>query len=93
MKLHITNLSPKVTEHELTRYISRYGDVLSVELSWARRVGRITGIAVVEMKPGDGLSAARALNGKALRHRRLYITPIGAPPRADLTRMRREGPD
>lgn len=77
MKLHITNLSPRVTEAELKNLIGKYGTVLGIEITWSRQAGRVSGIAIVDMHVVEALAAARQLNGKAFRSRRLYITLMG----------------
>ena len=81
MRLHVANLSPKITEPELRRVFGQFGEVLGVELTWRRSAGRTSGTAIVEMNPVQGLAAARALNQQPLRHRRLYITLMGGEPR------------
>ena len=76
MKLHVGNLSPKVTEEQLQSIFSKYGQVLSMQLSWTSRAGRTGGAAIIEMFPAPAMEAVSALNGKAVRNRRLYVTPI-----------------
>ena len=76
MKLHIANLSPKVTEQQLEQLFAPFGKVLGVELNWVESAGRTAGSAVVEMHTTEAMAAAKDLNGRAFRNRRLYITPI-----------------
>jgi len=66
MKLHLANLSPKVTEQELEKIFLQYGEVFNIEVTWVRSVGRTVGSAIIEMNIKDGLEAARALNGLSL---------------------------
>ena len=74
IKLHIANLSDRVSETQLNEHFGRYGEVLKIEVVWARSLGRIVGSAVIEMPFGEGIAAARELNGKPFRGRSLYIT-------------------
>src|SRR5689334_16386645 len=76
MKLHIANLSPKVTEQQLEQLFAPFGHVLGVELNWVESAGRTAGSAIVEMHTTEAMTAAKELNGRAFRNRRLYITPI-----------------
>ena len=77
MKLHIANLSDRVSEEQLYEHFAPYGEVLKIEIVWTRRVGRTFGSAIIEMPVGEGLAAARALNGQAFCGRSLYITLMG----------------
>jgi len=79
MRLHVANLSPKITEEHLKQAFSRYGQVFSVELKWFRSAGRVSGTAIIEMGIIDGMAAAKDLNHKAFRSRRLYITLMSEP--------------
>jgi RNA recognition motif-containing protein len=74
MKVHVANLSNKVTEEQLQQYFARYGEVSEVNISWSHSLGRVVGAAVVDMPFANGLVAARELNGKPFRGRALYIT-------------------
>ena len=76
MKLHIANLSPKVTEQQLEQLFAPFGKVLSIELNWVETAGRTAGSAVVEMHATEAMAAVKDINGRAFRNRRLYITPI-----------------
>ena len=76
MKIHVANLSPKITEQELEKLFAESGQVLGVELKWNERAGRMTGDAVVDMHAYEAMAAMKRLNGRAFRNRRLYITPI-----------------
>ena len=49
MKLHVANLSPKVTEGLLRELFGQFGEVVVLKLSWTRAVNRTAGTAVVEM--------------------------------------------
>jgi RNA recognition motif-containing protein len=77
MKLHVSNLSPRITEEQLTKIFSEYGHVQNAEIIWSRAAGRVSGIAFVEMGVTDGIVAAKELTGKAIRNRRIYITLMG----------------
>jgi len=74
MKLHATNLSPRVTEQGLREAFERYGRVFAVELSWSTDFGHTFGAALIEMNFAEGLSAARSMNGQAFQNRRMYIS-------------------
>ena len=77
MKLHVGNLSPKVTESEIEQLFGQYGPVFGVEIEWSRRAGRSGGVAVVEMNLSEAMRAARELGGRPFHNRRLYITLMG----------------
>jgi len=77
MKLHVGNLSPRVTEDELVNLFGRYGVVIGVQVEWTKRAGRSGGIAILHMNLTEGMIAARELNGRPFRSRRLYITLMG----------------
>jgi len=76
MKLHIANLSPKVTEQQLELLFAPFGKVLGIEMNWVESAGRTAGSAVVEMHHSEAMAALKELNGRPFRNRRLYITPI-----------------
>lgn len=77
MKLHVTNLAPRVTEDQLRQVFGQFGQVLSLDVKWSQSLGRASGTAVIEMYAADALAAARSLNGRPLRQRHIYITPMG----------------
>src|SRR4051812_8697891 len=77
MKIHVGNLSPKVTQEELNELFAKYGKVKSCELEWTRRAGRSGGKAILEMNLTEAMTAAKQLNGRPFRSRRLYITLMG----------------
>jgi RNA-binding proteins (RRM domain) len=77
MKLHIGNLSPKVTEDELKQLFSQFGNPTIIDIEWSRWAGRSGGVAIVEMNLTDAMIAARELNGRPFHSRRLYITLMG----------------
>ena len=77
MKLHIANLSPKVTETCLRQLFGQYGLVQSLELKWTQSPDHTGGTAIIEMLLTDALTAARELNARPFRNRRLYITLMG----------------
>lgn len=74
IKLHVTNLAPHVTEGQLRELFERFGMVFGLKLSWSSRLGRVSGSAVIEMNETTAAQAAKELNGRAFRHRRIYIT-------------------
>jgi RNA recognition motif-containing protein len=76
MKLHVTNLSPKITNNDLRSLFGKYGFLLGSEIEWNQKAGRTSGTAIIEMDYTGAQNAIRALNGRAFRNRRLYITPI-----------------
>jgi RNA recognition motif-containing protein len=76
MKLHVANLSPKVTEQQLQQLFAPFGQVLNIQLNWVESAGRTAGSAIVEMHATEALVAIKELNRRAFRNRRLYITPI-----------------
>ena len=76
MKLHVANLSPRVTEQQLQQLLAPFGQVLNIELNWVETAGRSAGSAIIEMHTTEGMTAVKELNGRAFRNRRVYITPI-----------------
>jgi RNA recognition motif-containing protein len=76
MRLHVANLSPKVTEQQLQQLFAPFGQVLNIQVNWVETAGRTAGSAIVEMHSTEAMAAITELNGRAFRNRRLYITPI-----------------
>ena len=76
MKLHVANLSPSVSEHHLQELFSRFGPILDIKIFWSHSLGRACGTGVIEMHTAQALAAAKGLNGRPFRHRRLYVTPL-----------------
>jgi RNA recognition motif-containing protein len=76
MKLHVANLSPKVTEQQLQQLFAPFGQVLNIQINWIESAGRTAGSAIVEMHATEAMAAVNELNRRAFRNRRLYITPI-----------------
>jgi RNA recognition motif-containing protein len=76
MRLHIANLSPKITKQQLEQLFAPYGPVLNIEINEIQGTARTAGSAIVEMHPTEAMAAAKEVNGRAFRNRRLYITPI-----------------
>jgi len=77
MNLHVGNLSPKVTEEEIKELFSQFGTVSNVSLEWTKRAGRSGGTAIVQMHLTEAMTAARQLNNRPFRSRRLYISLMG----------------
>lgn len=84
MNIYVGNLSLDVTEGELRREFTVFGDVLSVTVMNDKYIGsgQSRGYAFVEMSsPSEGQAAIAALNGKILQHRTINV--IQALPLSD----------
>ena len=73
-RLFVGNLAFHVTEDLLKQYVSKCGDVQSVDLILDRMTGRPRGFAFVEMATPEGMQKAIAdLDGKDLEGRPLSV--------------------
>ena len=76
MNIYVGNLSLKVTEEELRREFMAFGEVASVTILNDEYIGsgQPKGYGFVEMpSKSEGQDAIAALNGKALKGRRIDI--------------------
>lgn len=74
MRIYVGNLSYEVTEDDLRKEFSSYGEVTSVSVVTDRYSGRSKGFAFVEMNTkAEADAAIAALNGKALKDRTLVV--------------------
>jgi len=75
-KLHVTNLSPGVTNPELVRLFAAHGPVLAARVTTFPRSGRSTGGAIVDMgSEAAGDAAIEALDGRDLAGRPMGVAP------------------
>jgi RNA recognition motif-containing protein len=76
MNVYVGNLAPEVTEDELRREFTPFGEVISVTIMNDKYIGsgQSRGYGYVEMPSKDqGEIAVAALNGKSLRHRMVVV--------------------
>lgn len=76
MNIYVGNLSLEVTEEELRREFTAFGEVVSVTIVNDKYIGggRSRGYGFVEMtSKSEGKAAIAALNGKALRHMTINV--------------------
>jgi cold-inducible RNA-binding protein len=82
MKIYVGNLSYDVTEEELQKEFSAYGEVTSVSILTDKFSGQPKGFGFVEMaSKSEAEAAITGLNGKALRERTIVVNE--ARPRSD----------
>jgi len=84
MNIYVGNLSLEVTEEELRREFTPFGEVLSVTIMNDKYIGsgQSRGYAFIEMpSQSEGKAAIVALSGKTLRH--MMINVIEALPLSD----------
>lgn len=90
MNIYVGNLSREVTDEDLQREFSAFGNVSSATVIKDRYTGESRGFGFVEMASKDEANAAiQALNGKELKGRVIKVNE--ARPRRD-SRDRRRGP-
>ncbi|MCC2615381.1 RNA-binding protein [Aestuariibacter halophilus] len=88
MKLYIGNLSYRMTNDELNKTFSAYGDVLSTHIVLDRETQRSKGFAFVEFSDKQAAeSAMQSLNGKELAGRTIVVNEARPKP----ARQRRAG--
>jgi RNA recognition motif-containing protein len=76
MNIYVGNLSLDVTEEELRREFTAFGEVISVIIMNDKYIGsgQSRGYGFVEMpSQSEGQAAITALNGKTLRHRTIDV--------------------
>jgi RNA recognition motif-containing protein len=82
MKIYVGNLGYDVSEEELRKEFTAFGEVTSVNIVADKYTGRPRGFGFVEMaKVSEGQAAIAGLNGKTLRDRTLTINE--ARPRSE----------
>ncbi len=75
--LFVGNLSPEVTDADLRKVFSTYGEIGSVRVARDRR-GRARGFAFVELEAEAAATAVEALRGAQLRGRVMDVV-VGQP--------------
>ena len=74
MNIYVGNLSSEITEDELKREFSAFGQVNSVNIVNNTRGGRTTVYGYIEMPSvADGESAINSLSGKMMRGRAINV--------------------
>jgi len=82
MNIYVGNLAREVTEEELKREFTAFGEVTSVSIIKDKYSGQPRGFAFVEMpSKTEGETAIAGLKGKTLRERTLDVNE--ARPRSD----------
>ena len=82
MKIYVGNLGYDVSEEELRKEFTAFGEVTSVNVVADKYTGRPRGFGFVEMaKVSEGQAAIAGLNGKTLRDRTLTVNE--ARPRSE----------
>ncbi len=84
MNIYIGNLSLEVTEGELRREFTAFGEVMSVIIMNDRYIGsgQLHGYGFIEMaSKAEGEAAITGLNGKTLKERTIVVNE--ARPRTD----------
>ncbi|HUT15288.1 MAG TPA: RNA-binding protein [Anaerolineae bacterium] len=73
-RLHVGNVLPDATEHNLRELFSRVGDVTSITVIYDRYTSRSRGFAFVEMATGEAAQEAiQQLNDHELLGRRIRV--------------------
>ncbi len=71
--IFVSNLSPEVDEEQIRELFIRYGEVHSLNLITHPKTGKSKGICFVEMNPDDADDAIKALDGRELEGREIYV--------------------
>ena len=73
VSIYVGNLPWNVSEEEVSKLFSDYGEVLSVKIILDRETGRSRGFGFVEMEKPDADEAIRAINGTQFGGRTLRV--------------------
>lgn len=71
-KFYVGNLSFKLTEEELSKHFSQFGNVISAKVVTDRETGRARGFGFVEMD--DDNTAISSGNGTSLNGRSIIVS-------------------
>ncbi len=75
MNIYVGNISSQLTEEEMNKEFSSYGELTSVRLIKDRYTGENRGFGFVEMpKESEAEAAIAGLNGKELKGKELKVT-------------------
>ena len=75
MHIYLSNLSPEVTEQELSTLFGRFGKVHSATLVKDRRTQQAKGYGIVEMERSEEAERAiTALGGKRLKGQAIHLS-------------------
>jgi RNA recognition motif-containing protein len=85
--LFVGNLSPEVTDSDLQKVFSAYGEIGSIRVSRSRG-GRPRGFALVELEDEAAAAAVEALKGVELKGSVMDVV-VDRPPSAGWRRSRR----
>jgi RNA recognition motif-containing protein len=83
--LFVGNLSPEVTDSDLRKVFSAYGEIGSIRVA-RNRAGRPRGFALVELDTEAAVVAVEALKGAELKGHRMDVVvdqPASGGPRRD----------
>jgi len=85
MNIYVGNISSQLTEEEMNKEFSSYGEITSVRLIKDKFTGENRGFGFVEMpKDEEAESAIAGLNGKELKGKELKVNK--ARPRTENSR-------
>ena len=73
-EVYVGNIDYKVSYHELKKYFSNCGDILSLKLIKDTETGKSKGFGFVKFKTVKEAKNAVKLNGVSLRSRKLLVT-------------------
>ena len=71
--IFVSNLSPEVDEEQIRELFIRYGEIYSLNLITQYKTGKSKGICFVEINPDDADDAIKALDGRELEGREIYV--------------------
>jgi len=75
MKIFIANVPHNLTELELEKMLTQFGEVTSVKLLTDKETGKRKGFGFIEMQRNDaGQAAITALNGKEVSGRKIALS-------------------
>jgi RNA recognition motif-containing protein len=84
-RLYVANLSPKVTEDEITALFTEIGKVISVLIATDHQTRARKNYGFVEMETEAlALAAVEGINGHLLHKRPISVTQIQAPRKSDV---------
>jgi len=87
--LFVGNLSPEVTDSDLQKVFSAYGEISSIRVAHSRG-GRPKGFALVELDEEAAAAAVEGLKGAELKGSMMDVV-VDHPSSAGRRRSRREG--
>ncbi|MCK5405012.1 MAG: hypothetical protein KAI75_07260 [Desulfobulbaceae bacterium] len=73
MKLYVGNLSHAMTEKELVKLFSSYGDVTGVNIIKDHHTRQSKNFGYIELSQEDGYRAVEEMNGRVVNRRSLVV--------------------